>query len=156
MWRRFSPFNVGACIARPRMLSADLSIGAEMVFPIPVGTDVLGGPQNTIIRNAINRQMRKRSFFVRILAFEADRPFCEAKLTPVPTRSEKICIFTCRFFTFQPLALRVLPHPTSVGSPLPDGALEKVASSSFDLSVGAEAGSSTTHKRLGLGVPIPF
>ena len=34
--------------------------------------------------------MRKRSFFARILAFEADRPFCEAKLTPVPTRSEKI------------------------------------------------------------------
>ena len=119
---------VGACIARPWTLSADLF----------VGTDVLGGPQNTIIRNAINRQMRKRSFFARVLAFEADRPFCEAKLTPVPTRSEIICIFTCRFFTFQPLVSRALTHPTYVGSPLPERALEKIASSSDDLSAGVE------------------
>jgi len=66
----FSCYNiVGACIARPWTLSADLSVGAEMVFPIFVGTDVLGGPQNTIIRNAINRQMRIRSIFVRLLVY---------------------------------------------------------------------------------------
>ena len=39
--------------SRVHLLAVDLSVGAEMVFPIPVGTDVLGGPQNTIIRNAI-------------------------------------------------------------------------------------------------------
>ena len=32
------------------------------------------------------------------------------------------------------VALRVLPHPTSVGSPLREGALEKTASSFADLS----------------------
>ena len=74
----------------------------------------------------LNRQMRKRSFFARILVFVVDRPFCEAKLTPVPTRSEKICIFICRFFLWDfgvrggPSVLRSKTHagPYKIGENL--------------------------------------
>jgi len=153
-----------------------LSVGAEAV-----STKALSGrglptdvgwvrSRDATSRNAINWQMRKRSFFARVLAFEADGDFgnrnqssslrmlwrwgssfvdflrgfcCSWRVVKGadPYQIGKNCTFTCRFFTFQPLASRALTHPTYVGSPLPERALEKIAFSSVDLSVGAETGS---------------